>query len=1060
MSDNARLGTYRGLVVDNNDPTAGARVTLKIPQVLGDADSNWAAPAVPTNIIPAPGDTLWVTFDGGDVTRPVYTPPGLLQLSEAVAGLEGTTFSGPPPKAPSALTLSTASVVTREGATKWLIGVEWVAPTEDQDGSVPIKMLVGYRIQYSYDGTQWAGGAFTPETSWLLDNLLQGTRVYVRVQSLSNSSGPSLWATADITTGGSAAPETPSAPTVVGQINGVRISWDGLNSVGDPMPSQFAYCQIQRSTSATNWVSLVEVGSLSDAGDFFDKSAVNGQQYFYRLCAVSKAGDRSEASAAAAATGFADPAIAAAQSKADDAVATAGDAQTTATSALNSANGKNKITFATTPPGSTPNTAGDIWFQKDANDNIVGQWEGAGGTAWVAKAISHEVISSVDAAAITVGLLTGSQIAGSSITAGHLNSVIAIISKLCSSESGRRWEADSAGIRVIDTNGATLVNLPTDPSSAASFSGDLIASSLTVTDRMAIRGVVNEISKGSKVTLSGGTTAPSSPPTVTVDWENISLTPPNSAYPSADALAYWQGAFYTVYATGVGISNVPTVTAYNSDGSAASTAHGSISNGPKDNLSLAVANNILYVFGSRDVNRTTTWSCVGYDTSWNQVSSWTYTPSAGEISGVMTSDEANNLVYCYVDSAGVVKSKYFVPSTGATPSGTTPRTSTYAVSGHLMAGWMGVADMGAGNARLWLVPEGDNVARAFDSTLARTPSDDFPLPTTTITGIAYDGTRLRTIDGPGSRLYRHAATKVGAATAKWWASMTWYDNNTTGGTHETPQGPRKSFTMSNRARLNVASPPLPPASVPASTDDVTSSRLYVGAGATDPGQPNMQQVGEIAGTTATFDTVTLPVPATLPPPTVNNFPAAPPAQINSADGTTLLLRGDGTGNVGGLAVASGGATTLTADEASVAGSPLPRGATSGSSSYQQLTTTSSTTANSNATVDIPGLSVSRTTVANRRYKITVQAHLQSTVADDSMGYSIREGTTTYFGGTIKEGTSPNQPLAFNAVAVVTPAAGSHTYSLGISRPNGTGTVSLVATASSPAFILIEDSGPA
>lgn len=206
MSASPVLGTYRSVVVNNRDPQGGARVTLQIPQVLGDAVSNWAVPAVPTSIIPAPGDLLWVSFDGGDVNQPVYTPPGLLQLTESIEGLEGSTFTGSPPKAPSALALATSSVTSAEGVTTASVSANWTAPTENQDGTAPVKQLTGYRVQYSYDGVQWTGGAFTPDTTLMLDGITPGVLVTVRVQSLSNLSGPGLWASQSITASGVAAP--------------------------------------------------------------------------------------------------------------------------------------------------------------------------------------------------------------------------------------------------------------------------------------------------------------------------------------------------------------------------------------------------------------------------------------------------------------------------------------------------------------------------------------------------------------------------------------------------------------------------------------------------------------------------------------------------------------------------------------------------------------------------------------------------------------------------------------------------------------------------------------
>ena len=82
----------------------------------------------------------------------------------------------------------------------------------------------------------------------------------------------------------------------------------------------------------------------------------------------------------------------------------------TITSAQATANGKNKITYSTAVPGSTANSVGDIWWQYDASNIIIGQWTGLGGTSWQANTIGNTVIANLDAGKITVGVLTGRQV--------------------------------------------------------------------------------------------------------------------------------------------------------------------------------------------------------------------------------------------------------------------------------------------------------------------------------------------------------------------------------------------------------------------------------------------------------------------------------------------------------------------------------------------------------------------------------------------------------------------------------------------------------------------------
>ena len=102
--------------------------------------------------------------------------------------------------------------------------------------------------------------------------------------------------------------------------------------------------------------------------------------------------------------------VAAAQQSATDAYNTAVAAGTAASTAQTTANGKNKVTYSTSTPGSTANTAGDIWYQYGtASPNvgrIIAQYSGAGGTSWTQTTISGLVVANIDAGSITTGTIS------------------------------------------------------------------------------------------------------------------------------------------------------------------------------------------------------------------------------------------------------------------------------------------------------------------------------------------------------------------------------------------------------------------------------------------------------------------------------------------------------------------------------------------------------------------------------------------------------------------------------------------------------------------------------
>ena len=107
-----------------------------------------------------------------------------------------------------------------------------------------------------------------------------------------------------------------------------------------------------------------------------------------------------------------------AQTQAVQAQAAATIASTQATQAQTSADGKNKVYYSTSTPGSTANQAGDIWYQYGTSgtyaNKVIAQWSGAGGTSWTSVTVSGLVIANIDAGAITTGTLSAIEISAGS----------------------------------------------------------------------------------------------------------------------------------------------------------------------------------------------------------------------------------------------------------------------------------------------------------------------------------------------------------------------------------------------------------------------------------------------------------------------------------------------------------------------------------------------------------------------------------------------------------------------------------------------------------------------
>lgn len=110
--------------------------------------------------------------------------------------------------------------------------------------------------------------------------------------------------------------------------------------------------------------------------------------------------------------------------------------------------------------------------------------------------------------------------------------------------------------------------------------------------------------------------------------------------------------------------------------------------------------------------------------------------------------------------------------------------------------------------------------------------------------------------------------------------------------------------------------------------------------------------------------------------------------------------------------------------------------------------------------DLAGLSATVSVAAGRRLKIT--GHVRSwslSAADNRIAFRIQEGATVLGESILRLSVASESEEGGPVVAVVTPSAGSHTYKLTAAVVD-TGTAIMDAGATYPAFILVEDIGPA
>lgn len=67
------FGIYRGVVMSTEDSLRHGRVQVQVPAVSGTALA-WALPCQPAGHpeVPKVGSGVWVMFEGGDPSRPVW----------------------------------------------------------------------------------------------------------------------------------------------------------------------------------------------------------------------------------------------------------------------------------------------------------------------------------------------------------------------------------------------------------------------------------------------------------------------------------------------------------------------------------------------------------------------------------------------------------------------------------------------------------------------------------------------------------------------------------------------------------------------------------------------------------------------------------------------------------------------------------------------------------------------------------------------------------------------------------------------------------------------------
>lgn len=74
------FGKYGGVVLDNDDPLQLARLKVRVPALMQDAEIGWARPALPFAgpghghvMVPEADAMVWVEFEAGNLDQPIWS---------------------------------------------------------------------------------------------------------------------------------------------------------------------------------------------------------------------------------------------------------------------------------------------------------------------------------------------------------------------------------------------------------------------------------------------------------------------------------------------------------------------------------------------------------------------------------------------------------------------------------------------------------------------------------------------------------------------------------------------------------------------------------------------------------------------------------------------------------------------------------------------------------------------------------------------------------------------------------------------------------------------------
>lgn len=288
------------------------------------------------------------------------------------------------PAPPTGLEVSAEAYVDPVTGYAWgAVRLDWNAVTVDTEGApCEVNQYEIWSRESSGGGTNWRSIGSVMNSSAVINQQPVGATMEYRVRAFATKSGlPSVpSATVSIVIPeDNVPPPAPSMPTFIGKLGVVIVGWNGRTVSNGLMPPDFLHVEVAAGTDAET---TTVVGHMLSAGTFPIGDLPYDATLYVRLRAVDYSGNKSDWSAAA--PGTIEKLVEVDLGQAIEGILA--DIESTADSALASADGKNTIYRGTATPAVPPAgfKVGDTWFDSTTGATVIKTWDGSG---WVSQSI-------------------------------------------------------------------------------------------------------------------------------------------------------------------------------------------------------------------------------------------------------------------------------------------------------------------------------------------------------------------------------------------------------------------------------------------------------------------------------------------------------------------------------------------------------------------------------------------------------------------------------------------------------------------------------------------------